>query len=91
MHHYRLLTVKGVKYFNNFELHVFVFLAVFLYRAGDMEKNPGLENEDAIDTSSSSTFPVFNGNFSVVHYTVQSVQHKLDIIEPEFSNFDLIS
>ena len=89
MHRYRLLQVKGVKYFNNFEL--FVFLAMILYRAGDVEKNSGPENEDASDTSSSSTFPMFNGNFSVVHYNVLSVQHKLDIIEPEFSNFGLVS
>ena len=52
-----------------------------------MEKNPGPENEDASDTSFSSTFPYFNGIFS----DVQSVQHKLDIIEPEFSNFGLVS
>ena len=42
MHRYRLLQAKGVKYFNNFEL--FVFLAMILYRAGDVEKNPGPEN-----------------------------------------------
>ena len=64
---------------------------MILYRAGDVEKNPGPENEDASDTSSSSTFPVSSGNFSVVHYNVQSVQDKLDIIEPEYSNFGLVS
>ena len=48
-------------------------------------------NENTSDTSSSASFPVFNGNFSVVHYNVQSVQHKLDIIEPEFANFSLVS
>ena len=41
-----------------------------------MEKNPGPETEEVSYTSSSSTFPVFNNNFSVVHYNVQSVQHK---------------
>ena len=58
---------------------------------GDVEMNPGPENEDASDTSTSSTFPIFNGIFFVVHYNVQSVQHKLDIIEPEFPNFGLVS
>ena len=30
-------------------------------------------------------------NFSVVHYNVQSLLQKKDIIEPELSNFDLVS
>ena len=30
-------------------------------------------------------------NFSVVHYNVQSLLQKIDIIEPELSNFDLVS
>ena len=63
---------------------------MILYRAGDVEKNPGPENNYTSDTSSSS-FPDSNGIFSVVHYNVQSVQHKLDITEPEFSNFCLVS
>ena len=89
MHHYRLQRIKGVNYLNNFELSV--FLAMILYRAGDVEKNPGPENDNTSDTSSSTSYPVFNGNFSVVHYNVQSVQHKLDIIEPEFANFSIVS
>ena len=77
MHHYRLQKLKGVKYLNNFELSV--FLAMILYRAGDVEKNPGPVNDNTSDASSSASFPVFNGNFSVVHNNVQSVQHKLDM------------
>ena len=65
MRYYRLHKIKGVKYFNNFEL--FLFLAMILYRADNVEKNPGPENDYTSDTSSSSSFPVFNGNFSVVH------------------------
>ena len=38
MHYYWLPKIKGAKYLNNFEL--FVFLAMILYRAGDVEKNP---------------------------------------------------
>ena len=86
MRHYRLQKFKGVKYLNNFELSV--FLAMILYRAGDVEKNPGPVNDNTSDTSSSTPFPVFNGNFSVKHCNVQSVQHKL---EPEFANFSLVS
>ena len=64
---------------------------MLLYQAGDVEKNPGPDNNSNHDTSSQSSFPVFQGNFSVVHYNVQSLMQKIDIIEPELSNFDLVS
>lgn len=63
---------------------------MLLYQAGDVEKNPGPQSDND-DNTSFSSFPLFNGNFSVVHYNVQSLLHKVDIIEPELSNFDLIS
>ena len=63
---------------------------MLLYQAGDVGKNPGPQSDNDNNTSFSS-FPVFNGFFSVAHYNVQSLLHKVDIIEPELSNFDLIS
>ena len=55
MHHYRLLKLKRLKNFNSFEL--FIFLAMVIYQAGDVEKNPGPgnENDDFSDTVSSSS------------------------------------
>ena len=61
------------------------------YQAGDVEKNPGPDNNSNHDTSSQSSFPVFHGNFSIVHFNVQSLLQKVDIIEPKLSNFDLVS
>ena len=88
LHRYRLFKLKGFSCFNRFEF--VTFLAMLLYQAGDIEKNPGPDNSSYSDTSPQSTFPVVQGNFSVVHYNVQSLLHKLDIIEPELSNFDLV-
>ena len=34
---------------------------------------------------------IIRNNFSLVHYNVQSALHKLDILESELSNFDVIS
>ena len=68
-----------------------IFLAILLYRAGDVEKNPGPESDNQSDTSSISSFSVFQGDFSVVHYNVQNLLHKVDIIGSEFSNFDVVS
>ncbi|MCG8048840.1 MAG: reverse transcriptase domain-containing protein [Candidatus Thiodiazotropha endolucinida] len=64
-------------------------MAILLEQAGDIEKNPGPEHDQESDTSSS--FPAFQGNFSVVHYNVQSLLNKVGIIEPEFRHFDVIS
>ena len=91
MHRYRLLKLKGLKYFNSFEL--FIFLAMVIYQAGNVEKNlgPGTENDDFSDTVSSASSAILHGNLSLVHYNVQSVVNKIDIIEPELSNFSLIS
>ena len=92
MHRYRLLKLKGLKRFNSFEL--FIFLAMVIYHDGDVEKNPGpgTENDDYFsDTVSSASSAILHGNFSLVHYNVQSVVNKIDIIEPELSNFSLIS
>ena len=90
MHYYRHLKLKGFQRFNKFEL--FSFLAMILYQAGDVEKNPGpgTESDDMNDTNSASS-AVLHSNFSVVHYNVQSVVNKVDVIESEFSNFSLIS
>ena len=36
-------------------------------------------------------FPPLHGNFSLVHYNVQSLYNNVDILQPELSSFDLIS
>ena len=63
------------------------FLATLLYQAGDVEKNAGPDNNSNHDTSSQSSFPVLKGNLSVVHYSIQSLLQKIDIIEPENIKF----
>ncbi|MCG8033229.1 MAG: hypothetical protein JAZ03_13755 [Candidatus Thiodiazotropha taylori] len=88
LHYCRLLRLKGVKRFNLFEY--FVFLAMILYLSGDVEKNPGPQSDISNETSSSA-FPIFEGHFSLVHYNVQSLLNKVDLVEPELSNFDVIS
>ena len=57
-----------------------------------MEKDPGPGTErDDMNDSNSASSAVLHGNFSVVHYNVQSVVNKVDVIETEFSNLSLIS
>ena len=42
LHRYRLFKLKGFSCFNRFEF--VTFLAMLLYQAGDIEKNPGPDN-----------------------------------------------
>lgn len=88
MHYSRNFKYKGLGKFNNFEL--FVFLKSLLYQAGDVERNPG-PNSDSTESSASSYLPFLQGNLSMVHYNVQSLVNKVDILESEFSHFDVIS
>ena len=59
VHHFRHFKVKGLGKLNNFEL--VTFLALLLYQAGDVEKNPGPVSESASDSSQSFPFLRFRG------------------------------
>lgn len=56
VHRYRLPKAKIHKYLSTFEL--LISLAIILYRAGDVEKNPGPEDGD-LSNASFSVLPIF--------------------------------
>ena len=89
LHHYRHSKVEGLGALNNFEL--VTFLAMLLYQSGDIEKNPGPNSASSTESDDLFQFPPLQGNLSMVHYNVQSLASKTDIIEPELTNFDIIS
>ena len=64
---------------------------MLLYQSGDIEKNPGPNSASSTESDDSFQFPPLQGNLSMVHYNVQSLASKTDIIEPELTNFDIIS
>ena len=43
------------------------------------------------ESNESFKFPPLQGNLSMVHYNVQSLANKVDLIEPELTNFYIIS
>ena len=67
---------------------------MFLCKSGDIERNPGpnsILNEsfsNNFDLDSSSTMS--REYFSMVHYNVHSMLPKLDAVEFELNNFDVI-
>ena len=90
LHYGRHLKVKGIKCLNFFELLIIMSL---LPIAG-IEPNPGPISENSVNSSTLSvSFDDLNAiknTFSVVHFNIQSISDKLDIIESEFCNFDII-
>ena len=88
LHQCRLLRLKGVKRFNFFEF--FVNLAMILYLSGDVGK---IQDRKVIIQAKlpHPLFPIFDGNFSLFHFNVQNLLHKVDITEQLLSNFDVIS
>ena len=85
-----LTEVKALDYLNFFELLIIISS---LLLAG-IESNPGPISEASTDSSNVSPslgdINMLKDKFSVVHYNIQSVVNKLDIIESELNNFDII-
>ena len=90
LHCSRHFRIKGLEHLDLFELLIIMSL---LLMAG-IEPNPGPNSEAS--TSSSNLSPdsedlnIIKDKFSVVHYNVQSITNKIDILESELSNFDII-
>lgn len=89
LHYSRQVKVKDIEHLIFFE---FLIVMSLLLLSG-IERNPGPVSFD----SSSSTSPsitmdekVIKDKFSIVHYNVQSIVNKLDLIESELQNFDVI-
>ena len=81
--------MKGIEHLNFFEFLIFISL---LFISG-IERNPSPVSTASFSSSSSSTTleeNLFKDKFSVIHYNVQSIVNKLDIIEMKFQNFDII-
>ena len=87
--HYALHSkVKGLKYLSSFEL--LIILSLLLIRSGDIELNPGpnlLESESDSITMDDVSISKY---FSIVHYNIQSVTNKIDLIGAELNNFSVI-
>ena len=91
LHYCRHHRLKGVNCLNIFEYYVFI--RMLLLRAGDIELNPGPDSDkdSLLSDSSLETSDIIRNNFFIVHYNVQSAARKIDLLESELSNFDVIS
>ena len=73
--------------FNTWLILLFLFL-------GDISENPGpsdTESSDSDISKDSLDLSIFENNFSVVHYNIQSPANKFDQLQVELSHFDIIT
>ena len=81
--------MKGTDYLNYFEIYI-IMSALLI---GGIETNPGLRLDESSNSSAASGIfekSSIKGKFSVVHYNIQSLSNKVDMIESELRDFDAI-
>lgn len=89
MHYGRQIKAKGLDYLNLFE---FLIIMSLLLIAG-VERNPGPSSQhpsNSTDSTQNFEDSIIKDKFSVVHYNIQSISNKVDLIESELRNFDII-
>ena len=88
LHYSRHDKVKGIAHLNFFELLIILSL-LFI---GGIERNPGLSSSSSDDSISflSAAEHIIEDKFSIVHYNVQSIANKMNLIQSELCNFDVI-
>ena len=78
------------------------WLCIFLVKAGDVHPNPGPSySSSSLSSLSSSLSSSLAGSMSsylnqfhhlsFIHYNVQSIINKLDLLSPELSDFDILA
>ena len=75
-----------------------MWMITLLLSSGDVHPNPGPSDSNVSSDYTSSTnshdlytFLNYTNYISTVHYNVQSIRYKLDLLLAEFSQFDIIS
>ena len=93
LHYCRQTKAKGIKRLSVFEL--LIVLSLLLLKCGDVETNPGPDIDISLSSANSSSVTdpekeIIKSKFSVVHYNVQSLVNKVELIEGELHDFDVI-
>lgn len=74
-------------------LQLLTLMLLYILLSGDIHSNPGPDSPRASSSSSTSSFESLDlsKNISFVHYNVQSVAQKLDVLYAELRDFDLLA
>ena len=87
LHYSRHDKVKGIAHLNIFEL--LIILSILFI--GCIEQNPGPVSSFSNDLISclSATEHIIEDKLSIVHYNVQNIANKMDLIQSKLCNFDV--
>ena len=72
-------------------------ISILLMQAGDIHPNPGpnsiqsISSDSSLNSSLQQILHTTSGHLSFIHYNVQSILHKLDIIHSELHDFDILA
>lgn len=91
LHYCRHTRIKGLNYLTFFEF--FIIISLILICSGDIELNPGPTSTYNDITSDSALIiddSLITNNFSIVHYNIQSILNKVDILRTELKTFDVL-
>ena len=84
LNYIRQAKIKGLDHLDYFEIYYIISITDW-----SIERNPG-PSSNSSSTGPTSEDTSIRSNFSIVHYNVQSLANKLDLIESELRNFDVI-
>ena len=93
LHYCRQTKANGIKRLSVFVL--LIVLSLLLLKCGDVETNPGPDIDISLSSASSSSVTdpdkdIIKSKFSVVHYDVQNLANKVELIEGELHDFNVI-
>ena len=75
------------------------WIFILLLKAGDIEQNPGPQTGTSVSTANTSSLAsgtsmnlsTLQNKLSIVHYNVQSINRKIDILSSELFEFDILA
>ena len=75
------------------------WIFILLLKAGDIEQNPGPQTGTSVSTANTSSLAsggsmnlsTLQNKLSIVHYNVQSITRKIDILSSELFEFDILA
>ena len=92
---YKILMLGCIPFFSFCRSVFVVWTGSLILLSGDIHPNPGPDNGNHLDHSSGSrdiyNFLNLPNHLSTVHYNVQSLANKVDVLISECSYFDLVS
>ena len=71
---------------------LYTWLILLILLSGDISENPGSSDTESSDSNISKDsldLSIFENNFSVVHYNIQSLANKVHQLQVELSHFDV--